>query len=203
MQNCKHYPDESHTWKNPARLSHVALSGRCAYFREIPTWGKSSVVFLHPRLLWPLVTEDPDAQKWMNDDTDATSDTCNQHSPSHSASSPSVSEQEVPDPYWLSPWKHWVCFESTSFIWMVLKLLTRLFCPWPNLTSKTNHQISPWFPISSQKVGCYSTMGMWVQLVRRLVDMMDTVYKSKYCSMGELLVNSLLSTFFEMMETVR
>lgn len=97
----------------------------------------------------------------------------------------------------------WVCFESTSFIWMVLKLLTHLFCPWPNLTSKTNHQISPWFPIPSQKVGCYSTMGMWVQLVRRLVDMMDTVYKSKYCSMGELLVNSLLSTFFEMMETVR
>ena len=46
-------------------------------------------------------------------------------------------------------------------------------------------------------------MGVWAQLVRRLVDMMDTVYKSKYCSMGELLVNGLLSTFFEMMETVR
>ena len=89
----------------------------------------------------------------------------------------------------------WLCvFYVNGFKVADTYFIKYLFCPWPNLTLKTNHQIHPWFSISSSRPRCYSTMEVWVQFVRHFEGILC---KSKNWLMGELLINSLLNTFLE------
>ena len=119
-----------HTWKNPTQLSHLAFSRRCAYFREIPIWGKFLRGFPGSLSSWTPCNwgsrclEMNEWWHWCHRVTHVI------NTSRHTLCLLSINlfEREMPYIYWLSPWKHCeVCFESTSFTWMVLKLLTHIY----------------------------------------------------------------------------